>query len=368
MSNKIDIFIHCLKGGGAERVCVTIANKLVELGIEVRLVTLYSSGAKYEKDIDDKVKRINLCNNKNIIKNIVEIYKFVKNNNIEKVLTFNNNISIILLFLRKITNSKFKIFARNINTLSLEQKYEKSFIKKNIIHKLIKLFYKNVDLCICQSKGMAKDLIENYGFNKRKVKVINNPVSDRFLNKNIVKGYDKKKEILFVGRLEKQKGLKLLLEAYKKVLNRNPEVILRIIGEGSLREELVEFSKRIGIESNVKFQEFTDDIIKNYVYSDITVLSSYFEGFPNVLVESITVGTPVVSFDCPSGPNEIILDGINGYLVEYLNVDMLVEKLNLALSQEWNIEEIKKSATRFTSNIIVKQYIECLGLEISTSI
>lgn len=95
---------------------------------------------------------------------------------------------------------------------------------------------------------------------------------------------------------------------------------------------------------------------KYYSNAKVTVLTSLYEGFPNVLIEFIALGTPVVSFDCESGPSEIILDGKNGYLVKYLDIEEFTQKLDLALKTNWDAKAIINSSKRYSKEIIVNKY------------
>jgi glycosyltransferase involved in cell wall biosynthesis len=166
--------------------------------------------------------------------------------------------------------------------------------------------------------------------------------------------------ILFVGRLEKQKGLFYLLEAFKGVLKIKPQIRLKIIGQGSQKEQLVAYAHSNHMQNNVIFEPYKTDIVEDFSKARLTVLSSLYEGFPNVLVESIALGTPVVAFNCKSGPAEIIRDGINGFLVRYLDTADLTEKICKALDYSWDFQKITASADPFREEHIIQQYIKVI--------
>ena len=112
----------------------------------------------------------------------------------------------------------------------------------------------------------------------------------------------------------------------------------------------------MGIADRVDFEGFQKDVNSYYVYAKATLLTSLYEGFPNCLIESIVLGTPVVSFDCQSGPNEIIKNGINGYLVKYKDINDLKKQLHSVISHNFNIKKMRLTVEKHHINNIIKNY------------
>lgn len=354
---NITIFIASLGGGGAENVCKNIVNYFANNNVKVTLVLNNLHNDVYLNDIDNRVN-IKILEAKSMKSLPIKLFQYLKKNNMEKILVFSYEISIILLFLRKMLRKNFIIYSRCINTISYERKYEKSFFRKYITHSLIKKYYSKMDYIIAQSEKMKEDLIENYDCKKDKVYVINNPLSNIYIEemKNNTK-IERKDYILFIGRLEEQKGINMLINAFSKIDDLNKKLI--IVGNGSCRNKVEDLIEELGVNKRVEIIGFTKEAIKYYKEAKVVVLTSYFEGFPNVLIESIACGTPIVSFDCPSGPNEIIVRE-NGLLVKYLDEKDLVDKLNKALEKEWDEVVIKKSATRYDIKKIMNKYMNVI--------
>jgi len=143
---------------------------------------------------------------------------------------------------------------------------------------------------------------------------------------------------LAVGRLAPQKGFDLLLAAFARLASSLPEWGLRIVGSGALERELGMQAARLGIASRVEWVPRTPRPWDQVTHDTIFVLSSRYEGFPNVLLEAMALGLPPVAFDCPSGPAEIVTPGVNGVLVPADSVEALAAAMqalaaNTALRQ-----------------------------------
>lgn len=140
--------------------------------------------------------------------------------------------------------------------------------------------------------------------------------------------------VLAVGRLEKQKGFDLLLQAWAKIQPCCPGWTLRIVGSGSQELKLTTLVKKLGLKASIQFVPFTGRIEDHYREASFFVCSSRFEGFGLVLTEAKRMGLPVVSFDCPCGPSEIVRSGIDGLLVRKADCQQLSEALCQLMDDE----------------------------------
>lgn len=198
----------------------------------------------------------------------------------------------------------------------------------------------------------TNDAKEFYG--KRianKSKVIANPLFNlELMPKNVYSG-EREKNIVTVGRLNKQKNHILLIEAFSIIIRKYPEYTLTIWGEGEERATLENYIRELKLEKNVFLPGSTSDVFNNIYNAALFVLSSDFEGMPNALMEAMALGLPCIATDCPcGGPKDLIIDEYNGKLVPVGNTKLLANAMEELISNKNKASEIGKNATEIREN------------------
>lgn len=360
--------ISSLSGGGAENICVSLANSFAKNGWNVDLVILNLYNEAYLNRLSDNVNLI-VLNVDHARYSIIPLLKYIYNNKIKTALVFNYELTVVLVIIRFLFKFKMKIISRNINTFSIKMK---EFRQKNIwtnylVRPLIRYFYHKTDHVVNQCEAMRDDLIREFPKLQHNSSTIYNPlpvnISDYTKNHNFKK-INKENYLLCVGRLEKQKAFHFAIEAFAAIANKFPDLRLKIVGKGSLEQDLKQKAIDNFIENRVDFEGFQKNIIPYYLYAQGTILTSIYEGYPNVLIESIAMNTPVVSFNCPSGPSEIIKNGKNGYLVNYMDISDLKKKIIILLNKRLNYHDLKNTIQQNQIEKVFKKYEDVINLYI----
>ncbi|HWP01118.1 MAG TPA: glycosyltransferase [Methylococcus sp.] len=190
-----------------------------------------------------------------------------------------------------------------------------SFMERWIIRRCLR----SPNGIITPSCGVRDDLVENHGASPEKLQVIHNGVDldrcRRMAREDASLAIAKDRPwIVSACRFSAQKDFPTLLVAFKAILSSRPAKLV-LVGGGELREEVRRMASDLGILDHIVMTGFQENPFPYLVKADVFVLSSFFEGFGNVIVEAMALGVPVVASDCPSGPREIIVDGESGFLV-----------------------------------------------------
>ncbi|WP_371363042.1 GalNAc-alpha-(1-_4)-GalNAc-alpha-(1-_3)-diNAcBac-PP-undecaprenol alpha-1,4-N-acetyl-D-galactosaminyltransferase [Sporomusa rhizae] len=336
----IALIISSLSCGGAERVMSLMANFWAERGTNITLITLDSGEDFYPTR--PEVKRISL----NVIK-ISETIIGSLNNNFIRLKVIRRQLKelkpdVVISFMDR-TNILVLIATAGLGIpVIISERTDPS--QRNIgavWHLLRKLTYRHANAIVVQTESVCEWVRNNIGI-RCFVQTIPNPINSSFYmlpQCNQVRKLHENRYICAMGRLIESKGFKYLIMAFKKLSCKFLDWNLTIMGEGEKREELQSLIAELALSDRVVLMGKVKRPASILFSSDIFVLSSIYEGFPNALLEAMACGLPSVSFDCPSGPNTIIRNGYDGILVPKADIDSLAS----ALEKLINSEELRRS-------------------------
>ncbi|MBN2190502.1 MAG: glycosyltransferase [Candidatus Aureabacteria bacterium] len=348
---KIVFIIPTMEGGGAERTVSNLLRYLDRDKFRLSLV-LYEKKVQYDIPADVKIFSLGVSPSPNFfIKaynyalRIVKIAATLKNIKPDTVVSFltDVNISTILAGFLSLSKSRLVISERNRIAAVYNIGYQK--IKKFFV----RFLYRYADKIIAVSEDISGELT-GCGIDRGKITVIHNMADckniavlsgDKITETNVFDG--NAPVIVTAGSLTKQKNHALLLKAFKLVLEKMDAELL-ILGEGPLLAELESRARALQIENKVTFAGFQKNPFKYISRSAIFVLSSLWEGFPNVLPEAFACGTPVICVDCGNICRELVKDGVNGFIVPGHDSKLLAESIIRLLEDRVLLKELAGGA------------------------
>ncbi|WP_337881136.1 glycosyltransferase [Rheinheimera sp.] len=346
--------ITSLEGGGAEGVCANIASGLADQGMSLELIVLHMHNSVYHNSLSGKVK-LTVLGVRQARHAFLPLIRYLNSIQPERVVVFNYELAHVMVLIRPFLRLKFQLIGRNINTFSANALRQSSSLQRFVVNPIQKFLYSRLDHVINQCQAMREDLLVHVPIRPEKTSVIYNAVNRRtgVIAQSAVPKPEFPGYILCVGRLEEQKALHRAVDAFSLIRQDFSGLRLRFLGQGSLEKQLKEQALHRGVGEWVDFLGFTADPVSHYLGARCVLLTSLYEGFPNVLIEAVTLGVPVVSVDCPSGPKEIIQPGVNGILVQGYEPLDISKALYSCLTKVWTIDKIKRTALPYSNAEVI---------------
>lgn len=359
---KITIIMTHLSGGGAERVMLLLAKGLANKGFKIDFIVGNTSNYKAEK-WPDNIHLIDL-NVSRFIYALPKLVRLFRGYNTDYVLSALKLVNVLTICAAKIALLEAEIVISEHSTISEKILNAENIKGKYIIPFLMKVTYPWATKIVSVSKGVADDLAQTIRINRQNIDVIynpviedqmfdmaNEPISHRWFEGDIP-------VIMGIGRLIKVKNFSLLIKAFTKV-RKNRKCKLIILGEGEKRPQLKKLVKNLNMESEVALPGFYDNPYAYLSRADLFVLSSNVEGLPTVLIEALAFEIPVVSTDCPSGPEEILENGKWGTIVPRNNVEAMAKAMDKGLNSKPT--NSKERAMHFTVERAVQKYSKLIS-------
>ena len=298
--------IHTLGAGGAQRVFTTLIKHLDRRRFRVILAVVTLGNAVFSGDIPEDVELIDLGVSR-VRYALGRIISLVWRYRPDVVFSTPRHLNLALAICRPLLPREVSFIARETQVISLS-----SGRFHTLWRTLFPLFYPKIKFVVCQSHHMQRELIEMFGFRSEKTVVINNPVDVSHIRRQAAEpiSYPPTSagaiKLVAAGRLVEVKGFDLLIEAI--ALLDTPAVQLVILGDGPLRDGLASLSEARGVAAQVHFVGFQSNPYAWFARADAFVLASRHEALPNVVLEALACGTPVIATPAPGGVREILAD------------------------------------------------------------
>ncbi|MFA6222148.1 MAG: glycosyltransferase [Desulfomonilaceae bacterium] len=361
MKQKVVFVLPNVEGGGTHKVMLTLLNHLSRDKFKLHLIVVMNKG-EFRRLIPSDID-VTFLNVDWVLKGFLPLLKTIRPIRPDIVLSATGTVNLMAIMMKSFLPKKTKIILRESTCIS-ESLREPHYPRyPRLMRVLYKTLYPKADVVICQSGYMLKDLEENFRVDRRKLRKILNPVDIDQITANLINSqnpfssYGEGPQIISAGRLCYAKNFEALISAFNVFQQDNKNARLWILGQGPMKQELINYCHKLRVSDVVFFPGFQANPYPWFKYADFFVSSSRFEGLPNVLLEALACGCPVLATDCPGGTREIMeLTG---------NADRLMDPANLKILPE-HFERTNRSKTldslgkHFGVSTIVEKYEQVL--------
>ena len=334
---KIMIVLPNLRHGGSERVAANIANFWAAQGKTV-VVTTFEAPTRHDYPLRSEVEQVSLAFPGESVERYGTFLKLAR-----RLWTFRRIVrtrapDVVIGFMPSANVLvALACFGLKCRTIGSERAHPPQMPLMSVWKMVRRLTYRLLSVVVAQTRDTADWLRTNTSAGK--IAIIPNPIKWPIASFEPVVAPGSicpagRKILLAVGRLDHQKGFSHLLNAFAEISRTRPDWSLVILGDGPLRSDLRRQAEAAGIADRVLMPGYVGNVADWYQRASLFVLSSLFEGFPNVLAEAMAAGLPAVSFDCDTGPRDIVRSGIDGLLVPNGDVAAMSQALARLMDDE----------------------------------
>ena len=349
-SRPISLFVPGLDGGGAQRVFVNLANTLVDMNEHPVHLVVTREGGIFQDELRPEVSLINLGTER-VSRSIPALVRYMRVHCPHVFASTMNYCNIITIVAWHLAGRPCRLVVREANVVRESNR---------LMQMLMRWLYPQADCVIALSPEVRSSILRAGIRVPDKLVEIGNPcvfsARDGVVQQPGFLAQTMPRFVCAVGSLIHQKGFDLLLSAFARLSDTSLHLV--ILGEGPLRGELEKQCQILGIKQRVHLPGFVKDPAHIIKQADLFVLSSRWEGFPNVLLEALSTGVPIVAADCDGAPRSMLEDGRHGLLVEPENIAALAQGIKMALVAPVGTPECRRArAEDFSAERITRKYL-----------
>jgi len=356
---SIGIYLTSMALGGAQRIAHNLCRGLVDNGHTVDLVLVDADGELLDT-LPEEVTIVDL-NASRVATSALPLSRYLRRQQPDVLYAMMTECNVIATIAHKLAGVDTRLVVSEHNTPTASA----STTKDQLVLQLAARMYPFADHVVTVSEGVRDDLLELVDLPPESVSVIYNPIDVVDIRKQAREQVDHEwfhddalDIVLSAGRHAPQKGFDTLLRAFARLDDERTRLVL--LGRGPETDSIRRLAEELGITDRVYFPGFVDNPFKYMANADVFVLSSWYEGFGNVLIEAMATGCPVVSTDCPSGPSEILQAGTYGPLVPVKDPEQMADAIGHVLADPPSRTNLEDRANEFSVERITKQYEDLL--------
>lgn len=363
---RLAVFLAFSGAGGVEKMVLNLLPEFLAQGVQVDCLAIFRRGPSQMPAMPPGVRLIDL-GVRNTSLSVPALVRYLRAERPAAVLAAKDRAIRAAALARLLSGVPARLVGRLGTNLSAAYR-GKSAASRWLRQAPMRWFYARVDHVAAVSQGVADDILEIAGLPPEKVSVVRNPVITADMDARAAAPADHPwlrdggaPVVMGAGRLTRQKDFPTLLRAFALVRAQRPARLI-ILGEGRLRGELQRLAEELGIAADLSMPGYVANPLAWMAKADAFALSSLWEGSPNVLTEALALGLPCAATDCPSGPREILADGLYGPLAPTGDHVRLAAGILETLDAPRPREFLRQAAAEYRAELSAGRYLEILGL------